>query len=184
MTIQQLSDRSVKVQLPAEEAYRLLHNGADAKGSGQLYWLMICLMIQAEKVCGIPFSSSKVAAELMQDSKGGLTAYFSAESLRIQNRESRAVRLAAVFPDRDTLRICCRQLFSEKAVILRSALYKYRGCWILTLRLIRTGAVQPYHLLLEYGTLFRMTPVNRARLTEFGRCLLRSKAVEQFALIG
>jgi negative regulator of genetic competence, sporulation and motility len=178
MTIQQLSAQAVKIQLTAEELHHLLRQNGLNGNSPHLPDLIAFLLVQAESASQIPFSQSAVQVELMQDSTGGLTVYFSAEPNALHRSGGKTVRLGARFPDYDALRACCRKLLDEQSVILSSSLYRYRGEHVLVLRLVRTGAALPHHLLLEYGHPFRLSQMNRARLNENGICICPGDAVQ------
>lgn len=178
MTIQQLSAQAVKIQLTAEELHHLLRQNELNGDSPRLPDLIAFLLVQAEFASQIPFSQSAVQVELMQDSTGGLTVYFSAEPRSAHKSGGRTVRLGARFPDYAALRACCQKLRDEESVILSSSLYRYRGEHVLLLRLVRTGAALPHHLLLEYGHPFRLSPMNRARLTENGSLIYPNDAVQ------
>ena len=181
MTVQQLSDRSVKVYISAEELRTVLSEGRAADKKRMLR-LALFLMSQAEAVSRIPFSASSVAVELLTDTTGGLTAYFSAIQQKAPSEQ--VLHLSAVFPDIGTARECCRRLSEHPEQIGQSRAYLYRGQWILVLKLHRSTAAQPYHLLLEYGRPCAMTLLNRARLSEYGRCVCRRHAVETLASTG
>lgn len=179
MTIQQLSAQAVKIRLTAEELHRFLRQPGlkhDLQSdTPHLTELIACLLAQAEAVCQIPFSGNAVQVELMQEGSGGLTVYFS---VKPRQQSGQTVRLAARFADQRALADCCVQLSREQDVILSSSLWRYRGEPVLLLRLIRTGAALPHHLLLEYGRPFRLSAMNRARLTENGTCIYADSAVE------
>ena len=180
MTIQQLSARSVKVHIHAEELRTLMISGSDPE-SMQILDLIGLMLTQAEAFSRIPFSVSTVSVEILTDSAGGLTAYFSLERQAETVPRTSTLHLSAAFPDKQTIRACCRRFSGDKHPILGSTAYQYKDCWILILKLMRSDAAQPYHLLLEYGRPFRLTPLNRARLSEYGKCLFRRNAVEHFA---
>lgn len=180
MTIQQLSAQAVRVQLTAQELHRYVSKkppAADAPG-----WLPLIawLLRQAEAASGIPFSGNAVAVELIPDAHGGITVYFSLHrsTRQMPGSPGRSVRLAARFPDLRTLSACCRRLAEESAVIAGSRLYRCQGEYILMLRMLRTGAAMPHHLLLEYGAPFRLSAMNRARLSEHGECIYDRDAVQ------
>ena len=181
MTVQRLSAQSVKVQLTADELTVFLYDPDAPPDSPQVLRLISFMLSKAELATGIPFSALPVTVELLTAGDGSLSAYFTAQSTPApQQRPPKTVRLAARFSDRSTLKHCCCLLREKQDAILSSRLYEYRRQFILTLKLKRTGAMPVQHLLSEYGRPFRLSPLNRARLSEYGSCLCEQDAVQVF----
>ena len=180
MTVHRLSAQSVKVQLSADELKLFLPDSTPNPDSPQMLRLISFMLTRAEASSGIPFSSLPVTVEMLAAPEGGLTVYFTAQTLpdtASGNGHSKTTRLAARFPDESALHTCCTQLHRQQSEILNSALYRYRTSWILTLKAKRRSASRLHHLLLEYGTPFRLSSINRARLSEYGECLYEKDAV-------
>lgn len=169
MTIHQLSADCVKVQVTAEE-YTLYRNTQQGMLS-----LLARMLSEAERISRIPFSQLPVTAELLAMPDGGISAYFSAES----KRKPRTQWLAARFPAMENAAECCRQLVPHRGGILHSMLYRERSGYVLLVKVPRgeSGAVR--HILMEYGRIFRLTQIARARLNEYGRLLHGAEAVEE-----
>lgn len=182
MTVTQLSARSVKVQLTAEELRRLLPEQAPPAESPQLLRLLGMMLVHAEAHSGIPFSDLPVTVELLAAPDGGLAVYFTVR--QEQERHTvppKTVRLAAEFTEYSTLAECCRHLMREQDSILSSTLHQYRETWVLSLKMPRTQAAHTHHLLLEYGRPFRSSALNKARLAEYGICVYKDDAVRSVA---
>lgn len=179
MTVQQLSAQSVKVQLTADELTVFLYDPDAPPDSPQVLRLISFMLSKAELATGIPFTEHPVTVELLTARDGSLSAYFTLQSAPAK-KQPKTVRLAARFTDRSTLKSCCRLLREKQDAILSSRLYEYRCQFILTLNLRRAGAVPVQHLLSEYGRPFRLSPLNRARLSEYGSCLCEQDAVRVF----
>lgn len=178
MTVQQLSAQSVKVQLTADELTVFLYNPDAPPDSPQVLRLISFMLAKAELATGIPFTAVPVTVELLTARDGSLSAYFTVQDHAApEQKQAKAVRIAARFPDRGTLKRCCCLLRAQQDAILSSRLYEYRRQFILTLKLKRTGAMPVQHLLSEYGRPFRLSPLNRARLSEYGSCLCEQDAV-------
>ena len=181
MTVTQLSARSVKVQLTAEELQFFLTEESPPADSPQMLHLLSYMLMHAEAGSGIPFSALPVTVELLTVSDGGLIAYFTAQTAQeTQHRRhlSKTVRLAACFQDYSALCACCCQLRQERKPILNSSLYRYGSQWILSLKLQRGSAAKAHHLLLEYGRPFRSSALNKAKLAEFGECICEQDAID------
>lgn len=179
MTVNRLSAQSVKVQLTADELTVFLYDPAQPPDSPQMLRLISFMLAKAELASGIPFSSLPVTVELLTANDGSLSAYFTVQTEQPQpKKQPKTVRLAAKFPDRSTLQRCCSLLRQQKEAILSSMLYEYRRQWILSLKLKRERAMPVHHVLLEYGKPFRLSPLNRARLSEYGSCIYEKDAVE------
>ena len=179
MTVQRLSAQSVKIQLSAEELAVFLHDAAAAPDSPQMLQLISFMLAKAELASGIPFTSLPVTVELLNGEDGSLSVYFTVQTAEEPScKRSRTVRTAAGFSDRGTLKTCCALLRQQSDAILGSQLYQYRRQWILSLKLKREKASAVHHLLLEYGRPFRLSAMNRARLSEYGSCLLEKDAVQ------
>lgn len=180
MTVHRLSAQSVKVQLTADELNVFLTDAAQSPDSPQMLRLLSFMLAKAESASGIPFSDLPVTVELLSTQDGGLAAYFTAQALpdtASGKGHAKTVRLAARFPEQDTLKACCRQLRMEQPMILTSMLSRYRSQWILSLKLRRDQANAVHHLLLEYGSPFRLSALNRARLSEYGECICEKDAI-------
>ncbi|MBR4200951.1 MAG: adaptor protein MecA [Oscillospiraceae bacterium] len=180
MTVNRLSAQSVKVQLSADELKHFLAESASAADAPQMMRLISMMLSHAESVSGIPFSEYPVTVELFAAPQGGLTAYFTVQMPASRNDtpvQTKNVSTAAGFPDQKSLLSCCMQLSRHSSRILSSTLYRCRSRYILTLKLCRTGSGTVQHILLEYGLPFRLSPLNRARLSEFGTCLCEQDAV-------
>ncbi len=181
MTVQQLSAQSVKVQLTADELTVFLYDPDAPPDSPQVLRLISFMLSKAELATGIPFTAHPVTVELLTARDGSLSAYFTVQSAPAEKpKQAKTVRLAARFPDRSTLKSCCRLLREKQDAIISSRLYEYRCQFILTLKLRRAGAATVQHLLSEYGRPFRLSPLNRARLSEYGSCLCEQDAVRVF----
>lgn len=181
MTVQRLSAYSVKVQLSQEELRVFLPDEPRTPDSPQMLRMLSFLLSKAEAVSGIAFSSLPVTVELMTAQDGSLAAYFTVQETYSAKPKGkpRDIRLAAQFPERDPLYACCVLLKDEKESIRSSLLYRSASCWILTLRLRHARAAAIRHILLEYGRPYRLSPLNRARLSEYCECIYRQNAVEQ-----
>ena len=181
MTVQRLSACSVKVQLSQEELRVFLPEAPQAPDSPQMLRMLSFLLSRAEAVSGIAFSALPVTVELITAEDGSLAAYFTVQQKQKsrKNGKSREIRLAAQFPDSALLIACCNQLQHEQESIKSSLLYRCCAQWILTLRLRHARAAAIRHILLEYGRPYRLSSLNRARLTEYGECIYRQNAVAQ-----
>ena len=179
MTVTQLSARSVKVQLTADELRFFLPDEAPPAESPQMLRLLAYMLMHAETGSSIPFSELPVTVELLTVADGGLIAYFTAQlpEHAPRSKASKTVRLAASFADYSALSACCRQLIQENNAILVSTLYQYGTHWILSLKLHRNTASHAHHILLEYGKPFRSSALNKAKLTEYGTCIYEKDAV-------
>ena len=183
MTIHRLSGSSVKVQLSAEELRVFLPENPVSADSPQMLRMLSFLLAKAESVSGIAFSALPVTVELMTAQDGSLAAYFTVQEhapASHANRQ-RIIRLAARFTDAKLLQECCGLLQSEQAHIRNSVLYQENRSWILTLKLRHARAAAIRHILLEYGSPYRLTAINRARLSEYCDCILQQDAVRQIA---
>ena len=181
MTVIRLSAQSVKVQLTADERKLFLTEPAAESESPQMLLLIAFMLNRAEAASGIPFSELPVTVELLTSPQGGLIAYFTAQpqpKAFTGSRHIRISRIAAQFGEEAVLQSCCTQLNRRSKDILSSMLYRYKSSFVLTLRLRRGCAAALHHVLLEYGTPFRLSALNRARLTEYGTCLCEKNAVE------
>jgi hypothetical protein len=172
MTVHQLSAACVKVQVTAEE-YQVYA----AREEGMLR-LIAQMLSQAERISRIPFSRMPVTAELRSMPDGGLSAYFSVQTVRPQ----RTHWLAARFPAVCDAAQCCRQLLPLNGEIMQSMLYQDTAGCVLTLKAPRTGSAAVRHILLEYGRPFRLTQIARARLNEYGTVLHAEHAVERLTM--
>ncbi len=184
MTVTQLSARSVKVQLTADELQFFLHGETPPADSPQMLRLLAYMLMHAEAASGIRFSELPVTVELIAVSDGGLIAYFTAQisgQTKQHKHPSKTVRLAARFSDYKVLSACCRQLMQEQSHIISSSLHQFDAQWILSLKLNRNGASRAHHLLLEYGKPYRSSALNKARLSEYGKCVYETDAVSAVA---
>ena len=179
MTVQQLSAQSVKVQLTADELTVFLYDPDAPPDSPQMMRLISFMLSKAELASGIPLTSLPVTVELLTATDGSLSAYFTVQSEPVpRQKPPKTVYLAARFADRNTLKRCCTLLRAQQEAILSSRLYEYRRQFVLSVKLKRSGAMQVHHLLLEYGRPFRLSPLNRARLSEYGSCIFEQDAVQ------
>ena len=181
MTVQRLSAYSVKVQLSAEELRVFMPDEPRTADSPQMLRMLSFMLAKAEAVSGIAFSVLPVTVELISAQDGSLAAYFSVSDAADSppDNPQRIIRLAARFSDPDLLRQCCVLLEHERNQIRSSVLYRYQSHWILTLKLRKIKAAHIRHILLEYGKPFRMSAMNRARLSEYGDCVFCQDAVHQ-----
>ncbi|HAG13609.1 MAG TPA: hypothetical protein DCG49_07075 [Ruminococcus sp.] len=178
MTVNRLSAFSAKVQLSAEELQILLNEPLQTPDSPQMLRLISFMLMKAEAATGIPFSQFPVTVELLSAQDGSLAAYFTAQNEPVgKSPQAKTVRLAARFPDRETLICCCTLLQQEAEQIMDSRFYQYQAFWILTLRVQRAKAGIVHHILLEYGTPFRLSAMNRAKLAEYGICIHEKNAI-------
>lgn len=180
MTVHRLSARSVKVILSAEELQFFVTEPDAAPDSPQMMRLLAVMLAQAERVSGIPFSQMPVTVELLRAQNGSLAVYFTAHSDQPEKpKRSRRdpVRLAARFADKEALRECCGQLRAHAETVRSSILCRYRGAFVLSLGLRRSGAQTVHHILMEYGRPYRLSAIGRARLTEYGECIYDRDAV-------
>lgn len=183
MTIHRLSASSVKVQLSAEEMRVFLPEEQRTPDSPQVLRMLSFLMAKAEAVSGIAFSAKPVTVELMTAQDGSLAAYFTVQEQPPETKagKQRTIRLAARFAGCEQLLACCKLLKSEQNAIRSSVLYKVKAQWILTVKLRHTRAAAIRHILLEYGSPYRLTAINRARLSEYAVCICDQDAVQQIA---
>lgn len=183
MTVQRLSERSVKVQISADELRIFLPDEPQTPDSPQMLRMLSFMLAKAEAVSGIAFSALPVTVELLKNQDGGLAVYFSIQT-NPQERHSakpHTIRLAAQFAEPDMVRQCCLLLKKEQENIRSSVLYKYHANWVLTMKLKQIRASAIHHILLEYGKPFRLSALNRARLAEYGTCIFGQDAVLQAA---
>ena len=183
MTVERLSAYSVKVQLSADEMRVFLPDEPPVPDSPQMMRMLSFMLAKAEAVSGIAFSSLPVTVELLTAQDGSLSAYFSVQEQKTErkNAKPRIIRLAAQFSDRELLRACCTLLQKEQYGIRSSMLYRLQTAYILTLKLRRSRASAVHHMLLEYGRPFRLSAMNRARLSEYGICIFQQDAVSHAA---
>ena len=181
MTIQRLSAGSVKVQLSADEVNVLLPGSARSPESPQMLRLISFMLEKAEAASGIPFSALPVTVELLTAADGSLAAYFTAKTEDPQQKkhEPKIVRLAAKFAEETPLRQCCKLLFDESEALRNSMLYRYQAQFVLYLKVKREKSACIRHILAEHGSAFRLSALNRARLSEYGSCLLEKDAVQK-----
>ena len=179
MTVNRLSAQSAKVQLKADELRIFLTTPEDPAESPQMLRLISFLLLQAESATGIPFSSVPVTVELLRTQDGGLAGYFTVQETAAEPHTSGVLRMAARFPDQSTLKQCCQIMQQKQNAILTSRLYRYRKSLVLELKSRQQQAGWLHHLLLEYGSPFRLSAMNRARLTEYGSCIYESNAVAE-----
>ena len=178
MTVQQLSAQSVKVQLTADELTVFLYDPDAPPDSPQVLRLVSFMLSKAELATGIPFTALPVTVELLTARDGSLSAYFTVQSEPApKSKPAKTICAAARFPDRSTLKRCCGLLREQQDAIISSRLYEYRRQYVLSLKLKRTGAMPVQHLLSEYGRPFRLSPLNRARLSEYGSCICEQNAL-------
>lgn len=179
MTIQKLSPESVKIHLSTEEMRSALHH--QSGGSNRMTKLIGTLMYQAESKSRIPFSQSQVSVELLTDNQGGMNVYFSLVRKNEGSGKKGKIHIAASFSDHAVLAQCCRRMMNERVSLKKSTIYQCENVWIIVLTVDKNSASYPYHMLMEYGRPYRMTSVNRARLSENSICLFKDHAVTQFA---
>lgn len=181
MTVERLSAYSVKVQLSADELRVFLPDEPPAPDSPQMMRMLSFMLAKAEAVSGIAFSSLPVTVELLTAQDGSLSAYFSVQDQKPEQKaaKQRIIRLAAQFTDPDLLRECCTLLQREQNGIRSSMLYRLQSAYILTLKLRRNRVSAMHHILLEYGKPFRLSALNRARLSEYGICIFQQDAVKR-----
>ncbi len=186
MTVHRLSAQSVKVQLSADELKLFLSEPVfSGAASPRLMRLIALLLAKAEASTGIPFSALPVTVELLALPQGGMAVYFTVQRNPMQKGGSarkKATRIAAQFAEYSALRTCCMQLSHRADAILNSSLYRCNTAWILTLKLRRGSSAGLHRLLLEYGAPYRLTAVNRAKLSEYGTCLYERDAVSAVCL--
>ncbi len=180
MTIQQLSAQTVKVQISQDELHQMLGADAPQQDSGRFLSMIAVMLTQAELVSRIPFSAHPVTAEMLKGPEGGLTVYFSLTPQK-QHAGKKTASFAALFPDEQAAAKCCKRLMSEQSVIIQSSCHLLDHAWILSVKAVRTGASCLRHILLEYGQPFRMSRMNRARLSEYGTPVCINQAVQQLA---
>ena len=176
MTIQRLSAESVKIQLSAAELKPVLEDAAGNADSPQMLRLISALLRKAEEMFAIPFSAHPVTVELLAAPDGGLEVYLTMQRPLPERPPSGTIRLSARFRERDTLRRCCIHLM-QGGGITQSMLYRHADCYVLSLRVKRGNAARIRHILTEFGMLYPLSAVNRARLAEFGRVLVQQDAV-------
>ncbi len=185
MTIQRLSAESVKIQLSAEELKPVMTAQEGGADSPQMLRLISALLRKAEEMFAIPFSENPVTVELFAAPEGGLVIYLTAQHPDLQGDhpqpQSGSLRISACFRERDHLRRCCTHLLRQSSGITQSILYRYAGSHVLYLRVRRGIAPRVKHILTEFGLLFPLSAVNRARLTEFGKIILPQNAVADCA---
>ena len=183
MTIHRLSACSVKVQLSAEELRVFLPEDPKSPDSPQMLRMLSFLLAKAEAVSGIAFSQMPVTVELLTAQDGSLAAYFTIQEKtpQAQNNRQRTIRIAARFTEPELLYGCCELLQTERNSIRSSVLYRHKNQWILTVRLRHARAAAIRHILLEYGTPYRLSAINRARLSEYGECVAYQDAISQIA---
>ena len=184
MTVQRLSAYSVKVQLSAEELRVFMPDEPRTPDSPQMLRMLSFMLAKAESVSGIAFSALPVTVEVISAQDGSLAVYFSVaeeSKLPAPEQHQRVIRIAARFTDSALLRQCCTLLEKEQPNSRSSVLYRYQTVWILTLKLRRLHASLIRHILLEYGKPFRLSAMNRARLSEYGVCIFNQDAVHQTA---
>ena len=180
MTIQRLSAYSVKVSLSAEELRVFCPDEGWSPESPQTAGMLSFLLAKAEAVSGIAFSALPVTAELICAKDGSLAVYFTVqEQPAAQQSKKHSVRLAARFSDPEALRACCIQLEKQQKAVRSSMLFRYHREWILSLRLRREGTTAVRHILLEYGSPYRLSALNKARLAEYGSCVFSQDAVRR-----
>ncbi|MBR4199740.1 MAG: adaptor protein MecA [Oscillospiraceae bacterium] len=181
MTVQRLSAGSVKVQLSADELNVLLPESARTPESPQMLRLISFMLEKAEAASGIPFSSLPVTVELLTAADGSLAAYFTAQMPAVPQKkhEPKIVRLAARFSADEPLRQCCILLYDEADALRNSMLYRYQQQFVLYLKVKREKSACIRHILAEHGSAYRMSVLNRARLSEYGRCLIEKDAVQK-----
>lgn len=184
MTLEQLSPQTVKVQLaPSELAVFLQEPQGYDTDSPQMLRLISFLIAKAELFCEVPFSQGQVTVELFATEEGGLTVYLSCcQAPHSRRREkSHAAQYAGAFAAEDDLRSYCRQLLAADIHLCESSLYRFENHYVLLLRLNGKARNFPQYLLAEYGQPLAVTALLRAKLAEFGECLLEKNAVHQLA---
>lgn len=182
MTVQRLSASSVKVQLSAEELNVFLPAPARTPDSPQMLRLISFMLAKAEAASGIPFSALPVTVELLSAEDGSLAAYFTAQREQtpaVKSRQPKIVRLAARFTEAEALRQCCTLLRDQAAFIQNSILYQYRQQWVLFLKVKREKSSAMHHILAEHGSPYRLSVLGRARLSEYGTCVIEKDAVQR-----
>lgn len=182
MTVQRLSAGTVKVQLSAEELDVFLPASARNPDSPQMLRLISFMLAKAEAASGIPFSSLPVTVELLGAEDGSLAAYFTAQreqSPPADTHQPRIIRLAARFAEEQPLRQCCALLYDQATSIRNSMLYRYRQQWVLFLKLKRENASVIHHILAEHGSPYRLSVLGRARLSEYGTCMIEKDAIQK-----
>lgn len=184
MTVQRLSAGSVKVQLSAEELNVFLPASARTPDSPQMLRLISFMLAKAEAASGIPFSALPVTVELLSAEDGSLAAYFTAQREQPPHpqtdaRQPKIIRLAARFTEETPLRQCCALLYDQAASIRNSMLYQYRQQWVLFLKLKRENASVIHHILAEHGSPYRLSVLGRARLSEYGTCMIEKDAIQK-----
>ena len=181
MTVQLLSAGSVKVQLSADEINVLLPAAARTPESPQMLRLISFMLEKAEAASGIPFSELPVTVELLSAADGSLAAYFTAKLPPEPSAKNQRgiVRMAARFESGEPLRNCCKLLNADAGAIRNSLLYQYRQQLVLFLKIRREKASCIHHLLAEHGSPYRLSALNRARLSEYGKCLIEKDAVQK-----
>ncbi len=180
MTVERLSESSVKVQISADELRIFLPDEPRTPDSPQMLRMLSFMLEKAEAVSGIAFSALPVTVELLKNQDGGLAVYFSIRENQQQSQRTakpHIIRLAAQFDEPDMLRQCCILLKQELEHIRSSVLYQYQANWVLTMKLKQARASAIHHILLEYGKPFRLSALNRARLAEYGTLIFEQNAV-------
>ena len=131
-----------------------------------------------ERASALDIRSKIIIAVVLTARDGSLSAYFTVQNEPApKSKPAKTICAAARFPDRGTLKRCCGLLREQQDAILSSRLYEYRRQYVLSLKLKRAGAMPVQHLLSEYGRPFRLSPLNRARLAEYGSCICEQNAL-------
>ena len=184
MTMEQLSAQTVKIQLSLTELKVFLHDSQDiSPNSPQMLRLISFLLAKSELYCEIPFSEGQVTVELLSASDGGLIFYFTCcpNIPKQQKKNSHAVRYLSMFPLYADLQECCKQLLKHEIQCANSRLYQCKSGWVLLVHPNGKKNTVCQHLLAEYGTPLPDSPLLRARLEEYGRCLYEKNAAAAIA---
>lgn len=174
MILEQLSAYTVKIRLlPAE--LPMLHSGNDQASAEKL---LLFLMERAELFSGIPFQSRQVTAELLPETKGGLTVYLTARPMK---HAAVRVKAAAQFYDDSSLQACCIALMPHLHSQAASSLYRIPQGKLLVVEHLPSNNRTVQHILSEYAIPCSITTHATARLEEYGCCILQEHAIENIA---
>ena len=179
MTMEQLSEHSVKIQLSDSEM-KVFLQGDDGTNpnSPQMMRLIAFLIAKAELFCDIPFSQGKVAVEQLPALDGGVVYYFTSvhDSISQKSILPKYVHLAAAFDEYENLRSFCQLIKVQQIPLIDSSLFQAAHVWYFFMLSIRKNAEKQKHLLMEYGLPISDSHVLRAWLDEHGTCIYPKNA--------
>lgn len=184
MTLEQLSASTVKIQLSETEVSVFLQDAQNYDpNSPQMLRLMSFLLAKAELFCEIPFSKGQVSVEMLNADDGGMIVYFSAvaEKQNAPFTQCKTTSLTGMFGSYTDLVDYCRQILHRKIKLSGSILYQIGSDYLLLMQFRGKQDDAALHLLLEFGNSVDTTPLLRARLAEYGVCLIDKNAVRRIA---